>query len=452
MVPAPVGQRRNIALFVVVSLVSGFGGTAMSLVAGIWVMALTSSASLAAMAGFCVFFPTLFGPLLGALVDRLPRRPLLVWTNLVVAASLLLLLAVRSADQVWLLYVVMLGYGISYVLLDAAEAAWLPAALPGDALGRVNGLRMSAQEGAKLLAPLLGAGLFTLLGGAGVAALAAAMLIIAAVLYRLVRAPGSRPPSRRRRIVDETWEGIRFLLGDARLRAIVLVGALVVTMSGLTTAATFAVVDEGLGLSVAFMGVLSSAQGAGALAGGLLTGRLMTGRGEALVGTLGAVLFAAGTAARLLPWTPGVVAGSVVVGVGLPWAVVAAMTAVQRRTPQDLLGRVAGTASTVVFGPMSIGIPLGAWLVAVADYRLTLVAVAILTVIGGLLLTGRASLTGADGEDAAAGGSATPDRAGTQASGAAAEGGSAARRGSAEAGVGVSDGDAQSPVEAREVG
>ncbi|MGK5519671.1 hypothetical protein ACSNN9_09955 [Micromonospora sp. URMC 107] len=140
--PVPVGQRRTIALFVVVSLVSGFGGTAMSLVAGIWVMALTDSASLAAMAGFCVFFPTLFGPLLGALVDRLPRRPLLVWTNLVVAASLLLLLAVRSADQVWLLYVVMLGYGISYVLLDAAEAAWLPAALPGDALGRVDGLRM----------------------------------------------------------------------------------------------------------------------------------------------------------------------------------------------------------------------------------------------------------------------------------------------------------------------
>ncbi|MER7418296.1 MFS transporter [Micromonospora peucetia] len=397
----------------------------MSLVAGIWVMDLTNSASLAAMAGFCVFFPTVFGPLLGALVDRLPRRPLLIWTNLLVAASLLLLLAVRSADQVWLLYVVMLAYGISYVLLDAGEAALLPAALSDDSLGRVNGLRMSAQEGAKLLAPLIGAGLFAIVGGAGVAALAAAMLIIAAVLYRLVRAPEFRPPRQRRRIVDDTWEGIRFLLWDARLRAIVLVGALVVTMSGLTTAATFAVVDEGLGLSVAFMGVLSSAQGAGALAGGLLTGRLMEKRGEALVGMLGAVLFAVGTAARLLPWTPGVVASSVVVGVGLPWAVVAAMTAVQRQTPQDLLGRVAGTANTLVFGPMAIGIPLGAWLIAVADYRLTLVVVAVLTVIGGLLLTGRAAITRAASEDAVPGGSTTPDSAET---------------------------DAHGPVEAREVG
>ena len=117
---------RNTLLFVGVSLVSGFGGTAMSLAAGLWVMGLTGSSSLAAVAGACAFVPSLAGPVLGALVDRLPRRPLLVWTSLTLAGLLLLLLAVRSADQLWLLYAVMLGYGVSYVLLDAGEAAILP--------------------------------------------------------------------------------------------------------------------------------------------------------------------------------------------------------------------------------------------------------------------------------------------------------------------------------------
>lgn len=396
-----VVQRRNIALFVGVSLVSGFGGTAMSLVAGIWVMSLTDSASLAGLAGFCVYLPTLFGPLLGTVVDRLPRRPLLIWTNLLVAASLLVLLAVRSADQAWLLYVVMLAYGISYVLLDAGEAALLPAALPDEALARVNGLRMSAQEGTKLLAPLVGAGLFTVVGGHAVAGLAAVMLAIAAVLYRSIQATDLRPRTERGRLIRQTWDGIRFLRRHAQLRAVVLVGAVAVAMSGLTNAVVFAVVDEGLGRPAAFMGVLSSAQGAGAIVGGLLIGRLMARRGEAAAGTLGALLFAVGTAARLVPWSPAVVVSSFIVGVGLPWTVVAAMTAVQRLTPESIIGRVAATANTLVFGSTALAIPAGAGIVAVLDYRIALVAVALATALSGLWLTGRAvSVTPASGEGA----------------------------------------------------
>jgi hypothetical protein len=67
------GMRRNAILFVAISLLSGFGSTAMSLVAGIWILDLTGSVSLAGLAGLCVYAPTLAAPWLGALVDRLPR-------------------------------------------------------------------------------------------------------------------------------------------------------------------------------------------------------------------------------------------------------------------------------------------------------------------------------------------------------------------------------------------
>jgi hypothetical protein len=63
-----------VTLLIGVSLVAGSGGTAMSLAAGVWVMALTGSSGLAALAGLCVFGPTLVGPVLGAIVDRLPTR------------------------------------------------------------------------------------------------------------------------------------------------------------------------------------------------------------------------------------------------------------------------------------------------------------------------------------------------------------------------------------------
>lgn len=123
-------MRRNAFLFVAVSLLSGLGGSAMALVSGIWILDLTGSTGLAALAGLCVYAPTLAGPWLGGLLDRVPRRPLVIGVNLALAAALLSLLAVRGPGQTWLIYAVSLTYGIGYVLVDAGETALLPAALP----------------------------------------------------------------------------------------------------------------------------------------------------------------------------------------------------------------------------------------------------------------------------------------------------------------------------------
>jgi hypothetical protein len=107
------------------------------------------------------------------------------------AALLLTLLTVHSGRQLWLVYTVMLGYGLSYVLIDAAEARLVTSALPADALGGLNGARMSAQEATKLLAPLIGAGLFASAGGPAVAAVAGAP-------RHRGRLPGPAPGRRRR--------------------------------------------------------------------------------------------------------------------------------------------------------------------------------------------------------------------------------------------------------------
>ena len=41
------------------------------------------------------------------------------------------------------------------------------------------------------------------------------------------------------------------------------------------------------------------------------------------------------------------------------WSLIAGVTAVQTRTPDHLLGRVAATSNTVMFGPVAVAIPLG---------------------------------------------------------------------------------------------
>ncbi|PZW00065.1 Predicted arabinose efflux permease, MFS family [Micromonospora phaseoli] len=349
-------MRRNAVLFVAVSLLAGFGGSAMALVAGIWLLDLTGSPGLAALAGLCVYAPTLAGPWLGILVDRLPRRPLVIATNLTLTATLPTLLAVRSPAQAWLLLCVSTVYGVAYVLVDAGESALLPAALSPADLRHVNGARASAQEGVKLVAPLAGAGLYAWQGGHVVALLAAVLPALAAVGYAALRLTRRPPAAHRPRGVRA---GFAVLSGAASIRVPVGLAAVTIGMSGFTTAAGYAVVTDVLGRPATVLGVLLSAQGAGSLVGGLIVGRLLARYPPTAVGVAGTVLFAASCLIRCLPWWPGVVAASVVAGVGLPWALVAAVTAVQTHSPDALLGRVAATANTIMFGPIVVTTAVG---------------------------------------------------------------------------------------------
>jgi hypothetical protein len=293
-----------------------------------------------------------------------------IGVDLLVAALLLTLLLVRGRDQVWLIFAVLSAKGIAYVLLDAGESALLPAALPPSVLGDVNGWRSSAQEGMKLIAPLAGAGLYAWQGGGTVAVLSAAMPILAAGLYAALRL--DRPPVETGRARPQ----LRTILQDGRIRTPVLVAAIAIGMSGFATTSVYARVTTGLGLPATFLGVLGTAQGAGSILGGLVVGRIIAHRGARTTAAIGAVVFGAGCLSQCLPWWPAVVAGSVVIGIGLPWTLVAGVTAVQIHTPDHLLGRVSATATMVMFGPIALTNPLGAAVVHLGP-RVALVAAAV---------------------------------------------------------------------------
>lgn len=353
-------------MLIAVSLVGGFGSTVLMAASGIWVMSLTGSESLAALVGMCIFAPTLAGPLLGAAADRLPTRPLLIWLNVVRAAVLMLLFAVQTAAQTWLIFAVMLCYGISFVLVDAAESALLPQVLAAETLGQINGTRMSAHEGVKLVAPLLGAAMFAWKGGPPVVLVAVFALAGASLLYsRLpsVRVPGARQGKGFAR------QGIHYLWQHPVLRPVVLAAGVCVALSGFTGGAVFALVARGLSKLPQFMGVLASAQGAGSIVGGLAAGWALQRFGVIRLAGLGAFIYALGNLVRCVPTVTAAIGGTLLIGMGLPLTVVAAMTAVQQLTPPDLLGRVAGTATTLVFAPVAGAIPLGSALILGVSYQ-----------------------------------------------------------------------------------
>ncbi|MEU3610221.1 MFS transporter [Streptomyces sp. NPDC035033] len=391
-------------------VVSGFGTTAMWLVSGIWVKSLTGSDGLAALTAFALWAPALLGPLLGTVADRVRRRPLLIVLDVAMAAVLPLLLWVTSADRVWLLFAVLVLYGAQGSVHDAAEQALLATGFAKDRLGSVNGWRVTANESVKLIAPLAAAGLFARFGGGPVALLDAATFVLAAAAFAAMRVREERPaPAARTRGAwrRETAEGVRLLAASPAMRSPVAAGAFTMLLAGVNGAAVYAVVD-GLGRPPAYAGVLYAAQGAGSVLAGLTAGPLLRRVPERTLAAAGLALFAAAAGARALPYEPAALAASAVIGLGMPWVLVAAMTAVQREAPAEAVGRIAATAQTAVFVPNAVALALGAALVTAVDVR-TLLPLLAVAGLAGAAVTAAAAVRARGG--AAAGGSAPGETA-----------------------------------------
>lgn len=80
---------------------SMLGDSVLLLVLSMWVKTLTGSNGAAGLTFFWMLVPALFAPLYGMYIDRIKRKPLLVWGNVLSALMVLSLLAVGDAGDVW---------------------------------------------------------------------------------------------------------------------------------------------------------------------------------------------------------------------------------------------------------------------------------------------------------------------------------------------------------------
>jgi MFS family permease len=363
---------RRVRLLLFGQSLSMFGDSVMILALAIWVKDITGSSAAAGVVILLIVLPALAAPFAGFVVDRVPRRRLLVAVNAGSTLVVLPLLAVHGPDQLAVIYAVAFAYGISFVLAQPTTSAMIHALVPTDDLPLANSFLQTVNEGLRLAGPLIGAAIYSWLGGGAVALIDATTFLLAAGLVARIPGDDPRPPPMIDRLRAEISAGFRHLWRTDVLRLIVGVACVAVLVIGFAETVFFAVVDEGLGRPPSFLGVLSSIQGVGAVLGGLTATRAIRRRGEPQVLAFGllALGIGCGLSASSSLWIVGI--GTVLFGLGIPWAVVAMNTAIQSHTPDHLQGRAVAASSMMVSAPQTLSIGLGALAVATVDYRLLL--------------------------------------------------------------------------------
>ena len=236
------------------------------------------------------------------------RRRLLIGLNTASAAIVLTLLAVRSAAQVWLIFAVMVWYGIQLVASDPAENALFAEMLPLDLRQRLNGWRLGLQETGRLVAPPVGAALFAVVGGGSVAAFDSVTFVVAALTITRLRLREPAPRARRATWRADLLAGLVHVRRTPALVRLLATGGFVIAASGLLVAAQYSLV-QAIGEPPAFLGVLSACLGAGSIVASLVSSRLLRHVGEGGLAILGMINFAIGCALRSTGVLPLAVAG-----------------------------------------------------------------------------------------------------------------------------------------------
>ncbi|WP_432892903.1 MFS transporter [Kribbella sp. CA-245084] len=374
---------------------SMLGDSVMLLVLSMWVKTLTGSNAMAGLTFFFMVLPALGAPLLGVWVDRLPRKAILVWGNFASAAAVLPLVLVRTADDVWLIWVVAFLYGVSFVVLPAALNGLLKELLPDELLVDANSSLATIKEGFRLFGPLVGAAIFATVGGWLVAVVDAATFVVAGLLIATLTVTETPAPTQHA-FREEVMGGIRFLIGDRVLRHVLAGLGISILVIGFFESSIYALLDA-FGKQATFAGAFVTAQGVGAIIGGLTASRAVRRLGEISTCVLGLIVLATATiVCAAAPNIVVVLVGAAICGLGLPWTFVAFTTLMQRRSPGHLIGRVSTAVEVLLSTPQAISLALGSLLVSLLSYRQIFVIIAAVILLGALqvVLTLRAEITG----------------------------------------------------------
>ena len=368
--------NRRFATFLAAEIVS-LTGDQFYLVAMPWlVLGMTGSPmAVGAVVAAAALPRALFLLLAGALADRWPAGSLIVWSSLsrLALVSVLAFLTGTGRIELWMLFLLALGFGVGDAFYFPARNALIPDLVKPEALLTGNAVAQATSEAATFLGPVLVGALIAGLGsrsgtdtkGIAVAfAVDALTFAIAAILIILIRAPNE--PKTEHNWSSTLWkstlQGIRFAKSDPFLRrSLVLIGAGTFLLTGPLYVGLPVLAATRYVNGVADYGWILGLFGAGSLAG--IATAALAGR----------------TTGRSLPWTMAICPLVLGVGLGLlglvnsaalamligcimgfaqGFLVVHFLTHLQTGIPRHVLGRIMSLLMLSVIGlsPLSSGI------------------------------------------------------------------------------------------------
>jgi MFS family permease len=378
--------------------ISLFGDRLHQVALGVLVYGLSGSPLLTGLAFLAATLPNLvLGPIAGTLVDRWDHKQVLIVSDLM-RAALVLLLPIVATQDIRLIYPIVFAITTVSIFFRPAKAAVLPrlvrredfmaassATWTGEALADVMGYPLAG-----LFIGFLGAALPLAFFVDAASYLISALLILGLSIPPVVQRAAPVVGGAVRRFATELRDGWRFMRGEPTLFQNTLISALAQASIGATLALTVVYAREALDTRLIpypqNYSALEAVLGLGNLVGGLAIGLVGSRFGRGRLIATGFV--AMGLATIVLGLTSNVLLALVAVGIaGVANLVfiIPTQALFAERTPASLMGRVVSFRQTLVFGSLTGAMALSGLLAELLPVGLVIALFGGLTVVGGVL-------------------------------------------------------------------
>jgi DHA3 family tetracycline resistance protein-like MFS transporter len=306
----------------------------------------------------------------GALADRLPRRTMMIASDLArcgVIASLALIDAgggLTFPILAGLAFLAGLGDGFFF----PAFGGIVPLVVESEALPSANSLIGVSRWGSILIGPSLAAGLYSAFGSATVFALDAASFVVSALLLALTR-PRTVERESKEGAFRDIVAGIRYVAGIPWLWVTITLFAVILMLQLAPQQVLMpAVVRDHFDRGVGAYGLLTTLFGLGTLCGTLSFGQWHPRRRRGIVNYFFWLTNSLAIAALVLsPWYPLAACFAVLRGFCVGFGVAMWETMLQELVPENMLSRVVSLDFFGSFGLMPIGLAFAAGVAALAS-------------------------------------------------------------------------------------
>jgi MFS family permease len=196
------------------------------------VLDLTGSGRAVGLVLVARFLPSvIIGPLSGVLADRFSRRSIMIISDLLRAAVVLGFLLVRSADQLWMVYVLTVLQLLCSTFFEPARTAAIPAIVAPRDLVAANAISSATWSTMLTLGAAIGGLITGWVGTSAAFVLDSLTYLLSAALIMTVRLPRREPAAgKKKRLtvasalgLTQTLEGMKYVKKRPRVFALLMV-------------------------------------------------------------------------------------------------------------------------------------------------------------------------------------------------------------------------------------
>lgn len=356
--------RRNIYLFLTGQFLSGISSMIVQY-AIIWYLTKqTGSATVLSMATLLGMVPMIvLSPFVGPYVDRSNKKALLIVPDIVAALVAVILAIVGFATHVfpiWLVFISLVIRAIAQTFQMPTVQSILPTMVPKEQLTKINGQLGMVQSANYIIAPALGAFLFSIISMPVLILFDVLGAIIGVTIILFVEIPENPKIDEKVHVLDDAKFGFNLLRSKKGLWYIILMGMVftllfmpAVSMYPLMTMSYF----RG---TVAQAGIIEMIYSVGALIGGTVIGFL--GNWSDRIKPILWSMLIMGITMGLSGFLPQNYTGflwffalNAISGIATPFFNTLLMSMIQQSYPPEQLGRVLGIMNSL----MSLAGPVG---------------------------------------------------------------------------------------------